>query len=195
MTPTDHDVDAGARGGLSRRQLIKAAGIVGAAAWTAPVIIDSLSSPAAAATVAPGCYFAFSAVNAGGIWQAWQTSQPGSTGPACTPSGGGCTPTASVAALPALNLPTPNISDAGTQLVTVSVKGGFSCRIVSVTATVQAGADADTCASSGGSNITDHNVVFTGQPSTSVTLKPNGTVAWDALAGATSMIGAILRCP
>jgi hypothetical protein len=195
VTPTDHDVDAGARGGLSRRQLIKAAGIVGAAAWTAPVIIDSLSSPAAAATVAPGCYFAYSAATSSGTWQAWQTAQPGNTGPTCAPSGGGCTPTASAAALAALNLPTPNISDGGTQLVTVSVKGGFSCRIVSLTATVQAGADADTCASSGGSNITNNHVAFAGQPSTSVTLNPNGTVQWDAAAGNTSMIGAILRCP
>jgi len=34
--------------GLSRRQLIKASAVAGAAAWTAPMIIDSLSSPAAA---------------------------------------------------------------------------------------------------------------------------------------------------
>jgi hypothetical protein len=34
--------------GLSRRQMIRAAAATGAAAWTAPVIIDSLSSPAAA---------------------------------------------------------------------------------------------------------------------------------------------------
>src|SRR4051812_45903242 len=38
--------------GLSRRQMIKASAVAGAAAWTAPVIIDSLSSPAAAAS---GC--------------------------------------------------------------------------------------------------------------------------------------------
>jgi len=36
------------RRGLSRRDLIKASAVAGAAAWTAPVIIDSLSSPAAA---------------------------------------------------------------------------------------------------------------------------------------------------
>jgi TAT (twin-arginine translocation) pathway signal sequence len=39
--------------GLSRRQLIKASAVAGAAAWTAPVIIDSLSSPAAAGST---CY-------------------------------------------------------------------------------------------------------------------------------------------
>jgi hypothetical protein len=34
--------------GLNRRQMIKASAIAGAAAWTAPMIIDSLTSPAAA---------------------------------------------------------------------------------------------------------------------------------------------------
>jgi TAT (twin-arginine translocation) pathway-exported protein len=48
------------RRGLSRRDMIKASAAAGAAAWTAPVIIDSLSSPAAAATIPPGlcgCHF------------------------------------------------------------------------------------------------------------------------------------------
>ena len=39
------------RRGLSRRDMIKGAAVAGAAAWTAPVIIDSLTSPAAAASV------------------------------------------------------------------------------------------------------------------------------------------------
>jgi hypothetical protein len=44
------------RRGLSRRNMIKASAVAGAAAWTAPVIIDSLASPAAAATGPPcGC--------------------------------------------------------------------------------------------------------------------------------------------
>jgi hypothetical protein len=43
--------DADARRGLSRREMIAAAGAAGFTAWTAPVIIDSLSSPAAAATL------------------------------------------------------------------------------------------------------------------------------------------------
>jgi hypothetical protein len=41
-------VEQGDGQGLSRRQLIKASAVAGAAAWTAPMIIDSLSSPAAA---------------------------------------------------------------------------------------------------------------------------------------------------
>ena len=67
MTPTDHDVDSvdgDERTGLNRRQMIKAAGIAGAAAWAAPMIIDSLSSPAAAVTHAPGCFrFSISATS------------------------------------------------------------------------------------------------------------------------------------
>jgi hypothetical protein len=42
---------ANERRGLSRRQMIKASAVAGAAAWTAPVIIDSLASPAAAGSV------------------------------------------------------------------------------------------------------------------------------------------------
>jgi hypothetical protein len=41
--------------GIDRRTLIKGAAVAGAVAWTAPVIIDSLSSPAAAATGIHGC--------------------------------------------------------------------------------------------------------------------------------------------
>jgi hypothetical protein len=42
-------------GGFDRRTLIKRAAVAGAVAWTAPVIIDSLSSPAAATTAPRGC--------------------------------------------------------------------------------------------------------------------------------------------
>ncbi len=39
--------------GIDRRALIKGAAVAGAAAWTAPMIIDSLASPAAAGTPGP----------------------------------------------------------------------------------------------------------------------------------------------
>jgi hypothetical protein len=42
------------RSGLTRREMIRNAAAAGAVAWTAPVIIDSLASPAAAATPGPG---------------------------------------------------------------------------------------------------------------------------------------------
>ena len=88
MTPTDHDVDSvdsDERTGLNRRQMIKAAGIAGVAAWTAPMIIDSLSSPAAAATVAPGCYRTW--LNFGGC--GYQSTDPSSP-TACAPTSTGC---------------------------------------------------------------------------------------------------------
>ena len=54
------DVVQGERKGLSRRQMIKASAVAGAAAWTAPVIIDSLASPAAAPSggLPTGCSYA-----------------------------------------------------------------------------------------------------------------------------------------
>src|SRR6478752_512342 len=45
--------------GLSRRQMIKASAAAGAAVWTAPVIIDSLTSPAAAGSVPISCSWFF----------------------------------------------------------------------------------------------------------------------------------------
>jgi hypothetical protein len=49
-----NDTAEDTRSGLDRRTLIKRAAAAGAVAWTAPVIIDSLASPAAAATCATG---------------------------------------------------------------------------------------------------------------------------------------------
>jgi hypothetical protein len=49
---------------LTRRQIIRRSAIAGAAAWTAPVIIDSLASPVAAQTIPPGlCGCTFRNVN------------------------------------------------------------------------------------------------------------------------------------
>lgn len=53
------DTTAGDTGkvGLSRRSMIRRAAAAGAIAWSAPVILDSLTSPAAAATACTGfCY-------------------------------------------------------------------------------------------------------------------------------------------
>jgi hypothetical protein len=41
---------------LDRRSLIKKVGIAGAAAWVAPVVIESMVSPASAASIPPGTY-------------------------------------------------------------------------------------------------------------------------------------------
>jgi hypothetical protein len=46
----EEETSVAPRRGMDRRTMIKAAGIAGAAAWTAPAIIDSLVSPAAASS-------------------------------------------------------------------------------------------------------------------------------------------------
>jgi hypothetical protein len=45
------------RAGIDRRSLIRRSAAVGVGAWTAPVILGSLTSPAAAVTLEPGCQF------------------------------------------------------------------------------------------------------------------------------------------
>lgn len=58
-------IEPGSRG-LNRRQMIKASALAGAAAWTAPVIIDSLASPAAAASCGDRWYMKLVGVNGSG---------------------------------------------------------------------------------------------------------------------------------
>src|SRR5215510_5967708 len=61
MTPITREPDATEEAtaeraaGMSRRQLIRNAGIAGAAAWTAPMIVDSVTSAAFGATPS-GCF-------------------------------------------------------------------------------------------------------------------------------------------
>jgi hypothetical protein len=57
--------------GLSRRDMIKGAAVAGAAAWTAPVIIDSLSSPAGAFSGTCHKYYIKFAVRGSGAGTAW----------------------------------------------------------------------------------------------------------------------------
>jgi hypothetical protein len=52
------DAELGARSGLTRRQMIRASAVAGAAAWTAPMIVDSLASPAAAGSGPCSTYYA-----------------------------------------------------------------------------------------------------------------------------------------
>jgi hypothetical protein len=44
------------RHGIDRRTLIKGAAVVGAVGWTAPIIVESLTSPAAAISGQTGCH-------------------------------------------------------------------------------------------------------------------------------------------
>jgi hypothetical protein len=206
VTPTDHDVDpvdGEGRPGLNRRQMIKAAGIAGAAAWTAPMIIDSLSSPAAAATVAPGCYRMWLAFTSpGGSWalSSWQGTAPNG----CQPPG--CSnDTASAAAAVTLAGTQPGDNSSTLAPVTVTVNSGISCRITSASAAVTPVAGflppfvcETATGSSSGTRVTWS---FVASPS-SVTMTPHGDVSgtandgfWRNTSGARSSIGIVLTCP
>jgi hypothetical protein len=86
---SDPETPAGERPGIDRRTLIKRAAATGAVAWTAPIIIDSLASPAAAITCASTCFrVTFPADNGGNcdlpsvaVAGACPT---GTTGPGCS---------------------------------------------------------------------------------------------------------------
>lgn len=56
MGAGNRDVTRGSDG-LSRRELIRRSALAGALAWTAPVIVGSLTSPAAAASTPGQCYW------------------------------------------------------------------------------------------------------------------------------------------
>jgi hypothetical protein len=201
VTPTDHDVDpvdGDGRTGLNRRQMIKAAGIAGAAAWTAPMIIDSLSSPAAAVTVAPGCYVMWQGfTSSGGAWPSWLASAPN----LCFPTG--CvnfSTAASSAVALAGNQPANNSSTA----VTVTVNGGFSCRITSASAFVatSSGANASTCETATSTSTGTHVNFAFGATFKSVAITPHGDVSgttndgfWDNSGSPRSSIGIVLTCP
>ena len=182
--------------GIDRRSLIKRAAIAGGAAWIAPVVIDSIASPAGAVTLS-GCFRMFSSAN-NGTWGAWQATQPGGTGPACVPTTAACTATAGTAAsFAAVALPTPSVTNGGSQAVTISIASGYPCKIVSASATVEtvSGGDANQCRSRT-TDGTSGNTAFSGLGTTSVTINPAPSDAWDTNVGgsASSMIGIIIQC-
>jgi hypothetical protein len=49
-------VDGTGGSGIDRRTIIKRAAVGGALVWTAPVILDSLASPAGAITCTSACF-------------------------------------------------------------------------------------------------------------------------------------------
>jgi hypothetical protein len=165
------------RPGLSRRNLIKAAGVAGAVAWTAPVIIDSLSSPAAAVTAPTGCFLMYANLLVNPAWGPWSTTN--NSGTTCMPPAP-CNPTTSTAAAAALGTPTPAPANTSSTPVTVSVNSGYSCTIVAAGAVVRNGfAGAQSCRS----NTAPGGTTFTGLPSGSVTITPTGNAfggdVWD----------------
>ena len=134
MSPTNSENDFTPREsgrGVNRRQMIKAAGIAGAAVWTAPMIVDSLASPAAAVTVTPGCFRIHYTVATASCSASPSTAATGcgTTGTTCgTPAGSNPSDV-----LACLSQTTPNpcgttSTDAATT-VTFAVGAGCACTV------------------------------------------------------------------
>jgi hypothetical protein len=178
--------------------MIKAAGIAGAAAWTAPVIIDSLSSRAAAVTVAPGCYVMWQGfTSAGGPWPSWLASDPN----LCVPTG--CV-NFSNAASAAVALSGNQPANDSAAAVTVTVNGGYSCRITSASAFVETSSGGGASAyETATSTSTGTHVDFAfGATFKSVAITPHGNRSgnsndgfWDNAGSPKSSLGIVLTCP
>ena len=118
---------------LTRRELVRRAAKVGAVVWTAPLIIDSLASPAAAATCPPGNYNV--------VYQGSLSVRSPASGTGCTASGTNL-PTAALVAstvgLTATGGPITHLQQAPGQVnpVRLTISTGCSCRITSVYAHV-----------------------------------------------------------
>jgi hypothetical protein len=98
---SDIDTPEGGRRGIDRRTLIKRAAATGAVAWTAPLIIDSLASPAAALTCTGSCFLIQFGPAGAGAPNCNTTSQAVGTGgqtPCPSLSSSNCSSTISVAA-------------------------------------------------------------------------------------------------
>ena len=111
---------------LTRRELVRRAARVGAVAWTAPLIIDSLASPAAAATCAAGSFYV---VYTGALTESAPTG-------ACTATGNYTT--AAAVGLTATGGPISHVAstDGNRTAVRLSIASGCSCVISAVRAHV-----------------------------------------------------------
>ena len=115
--------------------MIKRAAAAGAVAWTAPLIIDSLASPAAAATLATGCYrVQFSHTTCGEV-------SPSSTA-SCFPTNWGTTTNT-------LQAGTATCSGQGGNIITLGL-GGSNCVFVRGTARATGGGNECVAGAGGG---------------------------------------------
>ena len=160
------------RRGIDRRALIRRGVVVGGLAWTAPLIIESLTSPAAAATGVAGCR-AYQ-YTGGGTFAATYAGT-------CTPVNcGGTAPThssgtnaSSDSGLSGTGTPT----SASANALTFTIAGGFSCTIVGVVGSVNGA-----CTTAAAGSSFDLQVTGGALNSTSVTVTPKGSGGrtWDA---------------
>lgn len=184
--------------GLGRRALIKRAAAAGALAWTAPVVIGSLASPAGAVTLS-GCYISWRTLkNDDGQNPSWVSSDPNTTPgfgnilcPPSTPTVCTPTPTSSMGTWVTVS----SISNGQTAAATVSVNGGYSCRIVYAAMLVNNDDNVFVCVSgSGDTSVTQGSIVFNAAQ-TSVDLDPAGGWFFDTTNTNTSQLAIVLQCP
>lgn len=175
---------------LARRSLLKKAAVAGAAAWTAPMVIESVTNPAGALTCAPGNYHV--------VYETNLSQRSPTTGTGCVHSGTNVS--AASIGLTVAFTGTCTTSDGGNSIahivsangncrpVVISVTGGCECTITSVYAHVH-NRSAGTCPQTGGNYCwlagatrsvpgTDPQVlrIIAGSlGSTSVTVQPNYT--------------------
>ena len=152
--------------GIDRRTLIKRAAATGAVAWTAPMIIDSLASPAAAITGTPGC-FRFTVPTTAGPTCGTVTAADNVTCPLVTTQ---CTPTTEAAgtSLSKYCMPATGCS-ATTASVTFTINAGCGCTIVAAQGVTNANA------ACGGTCLT--GTIAAGAKSVTFT-KPGGACQW-----------------
>jgi len=184
-------------GGISRRTLIRRAAIAGVAAWTVPVVVESLTAPAGALTIGAGCYRMWVEFTAGGAaWPAWQSTAPADG--TCDPSGS-CTPTASTAAAAGVAIsPLAQPVNGSATAVTISIPAETNCTIVGASAWVIRGGSNQCAART--TNGTSNGVAFAFAAG-GVTLTPVGNVSgssndtfWDNSGSVRSFIGVVIRC-
>jgi hypothetical protein len=132
------DIDADAARAPSRRTIIRRAAAAGAIAWTAPAIIDSLASPAAAAS-GSGCFraeFELDTSTGCGTY----VRRTAENGLGCNPSGWNNLDEFPGTITVSSSFPPPN----GPCLYTVSVTGSDCVIDVRSTASIQQGNDCPT---------------------------------------------------
>lgn len=131
-------------GGMSRRELMRAAVATGVATWAAPVIIGSIASPAAALSPPHGCTFV---VFNGGSCNVDNQGTPCNTLPDCTsnPAIAGCLEVVPVGG---------KCQDAG--VIVNNLCAGVGCKITFASA--KAGDDCYTPAQTIGGFLTDNQV-------------------------------------
>lgn len=150
---TSHD---GERSGIDRRTLIKRAAAAGAVAWTAPIIIGSLTSPAGAVTVAPNTYMFMVTASANSCITAAPTTLV-----TCQPTSYATTPQMPAACAP----PHPALCGQSLDTAVFTIPGGCSCVF----------------ATAGGRGDKSNGCVTgTGDGTTSMSFSRGGSGSWNA---------------